>query len=116
MTINHWKGKKAGEKHHELIQHQDFIIQCLDVFGIPETVRLFGITNLDTLVNLIKSSEKPRKFSKVDKAELQSRVALAGYDAVNAQLQDLIANQDRKKKYIIEPFDGYLIREIDDNE
>lgn len=116
MTINNWKHKNAGEKHHELIQHQDFIMECLDVFGIPETVRLFGITRLETLVRLIETSEKPRKLNKVDKAELQSRVALAGYESVNTQLQDLIKSQGRKKKYIIEPFDGYLVREVDDNE
>jgi len=123
MTINHWKYKKAGEKHHELVQHKDFVLECLDVFGVPETVRLFGITKLETLTSLIESSQKPRiilpwhhQLNKVDKAELQSRVALAGYDAINAKLNELLESKSRQKRYIIEPFEGYLIREIKDEE
>lgn len=116
MTRNHWNYKKAGEKHHELVQHKDFVLECLDVFGVPETVRLFGITKLETLTSLIESSQKPRKLNKVDKAELQSRVALAGYDAINAKLNELLESKSRQKRYIIEPFEGYLIREIKDEE
>lgn len=94
--------------------HRGFILECLDMFGLEKTCELFGITKLETIESIINTGEdnKPRKLSKVDKAEARSMIALAGYEALHERLTD----HEKPKKIVIEYFKGYLVREVEREE
>lgn len=109
-----WASLKGGQKNMQLRNNREFVLECLDQFGLKTTCQLFGISKLETLERLIKTDDSGRqhKLSKVDQADLRSKVAIAGYEALHQRLTE----HDRPKKIVIEPFTGYLIKEVDCDE
>lgn len=102
-----WNG---GRKRQFLQAHKDKILWLIDTIGVQEACKVLNVRKAETLESLVYAGgSNPRQLTTSEKADMRSRVAIAGLDELRLEIK-----KGKRPALSLERFDGWLLRVDDD--